>query len=72
MKKIFEGNFSQFNEINEAWPSKIESVLKDKCMVQLTTKGNIRMWPRFKLSWPMHKSINKELQNLFYLLKNLN
>jgi len=33
-----------------------------ECMVKLTTNGDIRMWPRFKLPWPMHQLVNNELQ----------
>jgi len=32
----------------EAWPSKVESYLKDEYMVWLTTRGDIWMQPRLK------------------------
>jgi len=32
----------------EAQPSKVESYLKDECMVWLTTRGDIWMQPRLK------------------------
>jgi len=37
----------------EVWPSKVESYLKDECMVWLTTRGDIWMWPRHKYWKPM-------------------
>jgi len=30
----------------EVWPSKVESYLKDECMVWLATGDDIWMWPR--------------------------
>jgi len=32
----------------KAQPSKVESYLKDECMVWLTTRGDTWMWPRLK------------------------
>jgi len=32
----------------EALPSKVETYLKDECMVWLTARGDIWMWPRLK------------------------
>jgi len=32
----------------ETWPSKVESFLKDECMVWLTTRDDIWMQPRVK------------------------
>jgi len=44
------------------WPSKVESYLKDKCMVWLTTRGNISQG----LISTGSQCIDQELHHLLY------